>query len=158
MTHQIPTLVKPHITQVYSRHENPPVLSQTLATSLSYPIHSDDILIALRKGKHRRVHRFPPFVIITMSSHSCSFIASLDSSPSHFREDLSHLGWCSAMIEEMDALNDNGTWDLVQLPARKKVIKCRWVFAVKVNPDGSVARLKARLVAKGYAYTYGVDY
>ena len=29
---------------------------------------------------------------------------------------------------------------------------------MKVNPDGSIARLKARLVAKGYAQTYGVDY
>ena len=57
----------------------------------------------------------------------------------------------------MQALNDNGTWNLV-LPAGKKVIGCRWVFAVKVNPDGLVVRLKARLVAKGYAQTYGVDY
>ena len=32
------------------------------------------------------------------------------------------------------------------------------MFAVKFNPDGSIARLKARLVAKGYARTYGVDY
>ena len=62
------------------------------------------------------------------------------------------------MIEEMDALIDNGTWDLVHLPARKKAIGCRWVFTVKVNPDGSIARLKAHLVAKGYAQTYGVDY
>ena len=29
---------------------------------------------------------------------------------------------------------------------------------MKVNPDGSIARLKAYLVAKGYAQTYGVDY
>ena len=29
---------------------------------------------------------------------------------------------------------------------------------MKVNPDGSIARLKARLVAKGYAQIYGVDY
>ena len=62
------------------------------------------------------------------------------------------------MIEEMNALDANGTWDLVHLPAGKKAIGCKWVFAVKVNPDGSVARLKARLVAKGYAQTYGVDY
>ena len=62
------------------------------------------------------------------------------------------------MIEEMDALNENDTWNLVHLPTGKKAIGCRWVFAVKVNPDGSVARLKARLVAKGYAQTYGVDY
>ena len=62
------------------------------------------------------------------------------------------------MIEEMDALTDNGTWDLVHLPAGKKAIGCRWVFTVKVNPDGSIARLTTRLVAKGYAQTYGVDY
>ena len=44
------------------------------------------------------------------------------------------------------------------LPIGKKAIGCRWVFAIKFNPDGSVARLKARLVAKGYVQTYGVDY
>ena len=47
------------------------------------------------------------------------------------------------MIEEMDVLTDNGY---------------RWVFTVKVNPDGSIARLKAHLVVEGYAQTYGVDY
>ncbi|CAH9071327.1 unnamed protein product [Cuscuta epithymum] len=46
----------------------------------------------------------------------------------------------------------------IALRKGKKSIGCKWVFAVKVNPDGSVARLKARLVAKGYAQTYGVDY
>ena len=62
------------------------------------------------------------------------------------------------MIEEMDALTNNGTWDLMLLLVGKKAIDCRWVFTVKVNPDGSIDRLKARLVAKGYAQTYGVDY
>ena len=95
-----------------------------------------------------------------MSSSSCSFIASLDSIslPNTIREALSHLSWRSAMVEEIQALDDIGTWNLVQLPDGKKSIGCRWVFAVKVNPDGSVARLKARLVGKGYAQTYDVDY
>ena len=61
-------------------------------------------------------------------------------------------------MEEKQALDDNGTWNLVQLPTGKKVIGCNWVFVVKVNPDGSVARLKARLMANGYAQTYGVEY
>ena len=52
------------------------------------------------------------------------------------------------MIEEMDALIDNCTWDLVCLPAGKKAIGCYWVFIVKINPDGSIAWLNARLVAK----------
>ena len=58
----------------------------------------------------------------------------------------------------MQALDDNGTWDLMPLPTGKKAIGCCWVFAVKFNSDGSVVRLKACLVAKGYAQTYGVDY
>ena len=48
----------------------------------------------------------------------------------------------SSMVEEMKALDDNGTWNLVQLPSGKKAIRCRLVFAVKVNPNSSVARLK----------------
>ena len=43
----------------------------------------------------------------------------------------------------MQALDDNGTWNLVQLTVGKKAIGCRWVIVVKVNSDGSVARLKA---------------
>ena len=104
--------------------------------------------------------QFPHFAPITSCLFSPVIFASLDSIslPNTFQESLSHLGWRSAMIEEMYALNGNGTWNLVHLPTGKKVIGCRWVFVVKVNPDGSVARLKARLVAKGYTQTYGVDY
>ena len=49
-------------------------------------------------------------------------------------------------------------WDFVSLPTGKKAIGCRWVFVIKFNPDGSIARLKARLVAKGYAQIYRVNY
>ena len=58
----------------------------------------------------------------------------------------------------MQALYDNGTWDLVPLPTGKKAIGCHWVFVVKFNLDRSIVRLKARLVGKDYALTYGVDY
>ena len=44
-------LVKPPITQEYSRRQNPSVSSPTLTASSSYPIHSDDLPIALLKGK-----------------------------------------------------------------------------------------------------------
>ena len=38
---------------------------------------------------------------------------------------------------------------LVSLPPGKSTVGCRWVYTVKVGPDGQVDRLKARLVAKG---------
>nr|CAN74610.1 hypothetical protein VITISV_029330 [Vitis vinifera] len=62
------------------------------------------------------------------------------------------------MVDEMDALHFNGTWDLVVLPSGKSTVGCHWVYAVKVGPDGQVDRLKARLVAKGYTQVYGSDY
>ena len=54
------------------------------------------------------------------------------------------------MVEEMDALYSNGIWELVTLPLDKSFIGCRWVYVMKVGPDGQVDRLKVRLVAKGY--------
>ncbi|RVW53636.1 Retrovirus-related Pol polyprotein from transposon RE2 [Vitis vinifera] len=67
-------------------------------------------------------------------------------------------GWRQAMVDEMVALHSNGTWDLVVLPSGKSTVGCRWVYAVKVGPDGQVDCLKARLVAKGYTQVYGFDY
>ena len=58
------------------------------------------------------------------------------------------------MAKEMDALYSNGTWELVTLPPSKSPIGCRWVYTVKVGPDGQVDRFKARLVAKGYTQQY----
>ena len=62
------------------------------------------------------------------------------------------------MNEEMEALQKNATWELVPLPKGMKPIGCRWVFTVKLKPDGSIDRYKARQVVKGYAQRYGIDY
>ncbi|RVW79915.1 Retrovirus-related Pol polyprotein from transposon RE1 [Vitis vinifera] len=67
-------------------------------------------------------------------------------------------GWRQAMVDEMAVLHSNDTWDLVVLPSGKSTVGCRWVYTVKVGPDGQVDRLKARLVAKGYTQVYGSDY
>jgi len=62
------------------------------------------------------------------------------------------------MIDEMQTLENNGTWELVPLPPGKTTMGCRWVYTVKVGPNGKVDWLKARLVAKGYTQVYGIDY
>ena len=139
----------------------PPFSSPPPVASTLDPIFSDDLPIALRKGKHQCIHPISSFCSYNhLSSRSCSFIASLDSIslPNTVREALSHPSWRSAMVKEMQTLDDNGTWNLIQLLVGKKAMGCRWIFVVKVNPNGSVARLKAQLVAKGYAQTYDMDY
>ena len=62
------------------------------------------------------------------------------------------------MVEEMDALSSNVTWEFVTLPPGKSLVGCRWAYIIKVGPDGQVDRLKARLVAKRYTQQYNFDY
>ncbi|KAL0399091.1 UNVERIFIED_CONTAM: Retrovirus-related Pol polyprotein from transposon RE1 [Sesamum radiatum] len=68
------------------------------------------------------------------------------------------LEWESTMKDEIVALEKNNTWTVVDLPKGKRAIGSKWVYKVKLNPDGSVDRYKARLVAKGYNQVEGVDY
>jgi hypothetical protein len=61
-------------------------------------------------------------------------------------------------MAEMQAHFENGTWQLVQLPAGRKAIGSKWVFKIKRNADGSVERFKARLVAQGFSQRPRVDF
>ncbi len=56
--------------------------------------------------------------------------------------------WDNAMDEEMAMLDANATWELLALPKDKKAIKCKWVYKVKHNVDGSVNRYRARWLLK----------
>ena len=62
------------------------------------------------------------------------------------------------MVEEMNVISSNGTWELVTFHPSKSHVSCHWVYTMKEGPNGYVDRLKARLVAKGYTQQYGLDY
>ena len=66
--------------------------------------------------------------------------------------------WRAALEEEMRALAENETWDLVDAPKGVKTIGCMWVYKVKYNIDGPVNRYKAWLVAKGYVQQHSINY
>jgi hypothetical protein len=48
--------------------------------------------------------------------------------------------WKIAMKDEMESLQKNNTWTLVDLPPGRKAITGRWVLKTKLNGDGSIAR------------------
>ena len=66
--------------------------------------------------------------------------------------------WKAAADAEYQSLMENNTWEVVELPADRTAIKCKWVFKKKFKANGSIDCYKGRLVAKGYAQQYGVDY
>jgi hypothetical protein len=66
--------------------------------------------------------------------------------------------WNLAMDDEIESLKMNNTWELIDKPDDRLVIKNRWVYKVKTNVDGCIEKFKARLVAKGYSQKAGIDY
>ena len=78
--------------------------------------------------------------------------------PYSYREASSNPLWQAAIIEELDVLSRNRTWDLVNLPLDQSVVGCKWVFKIKTRSDGSIEQYKAYLVAKGFTKEYGIDY
>ncbi|KAJ4820349.1 polyprotein [Rhynchospora pubera] len=78
--------------------------------------------------------------------------------PDCFEEAAEKEEWRQAMDEEMSAIEQNQTWQLVKLPKDRVAIGVKWVYKTKFGPDGSILKHKARLVAKGYAQKQGIDY
>jgi hypothetical protein len=71
--------------------------------------------------------------------------------PPSFTEAEHSSSWRRVMMEEMDSIEENGTWSLIDLPPGRKSIRVKWVFKVKRDDHGVVSKHKARLVVKGYA-------
>ncbi|BAH92510.1 Os04g0196500 [Oryza sativa Japonica Group] len=66
--------------------------------------------------------------------------------------------WRGAMQDELNAIVDNDTWSLTDLPHGHRAIGLKWVYKLKRDEQGAIVRYKARLVAKGYVQRQGVDF
>jgi hypothetical protein len=76
--------------------------------------------------------------------------------PKNFNEAIKDDHWDKAMNEELDQIEKNNTWEMVQRPEGKNVIGSKWIFKNKLNEQGQVIKNKARLVYKGYAQIEGL--
>ncbi|KAI4338374.1 hypothetical protein MLD38_023440 [Melastoma candidum] len=66
--------------------------------------------------------------------------------------------WKQAMEEKINSLLRNGTWQLVPSTLTQKLVDCRWIFRIKVHPDGTLDHCKARLVAQGFTQRPGIHF
>jgi len=66
--------------------------------------------------------------------------------------------WESSMQDEYKSLLEKHTLDLVPLPSRRNIFKCRWVYRTKSAADRKNSRYKERLVSKGFKQVHGIDY
>ena len=65
--------------------------------------------------------------------------------------------WHKAMDDEIKALEENDTFELVPPPEGREIVGGRWVYTVKKGPK-KAETFKARYVAKGYSQIPVIDY
>ncbi|XP_074328236.1 uncharacterized protein LOC141666140 [Apium graveolens] len=78
--------------------------------------------------------------------------------PNSFDQAVVDQAWRKAMEVEIDAIERNRTWKLVELLPGHKAIGVKWDYKLKRDADGNVVKYKARLVPKGYVQKQGVDF
>ena len=119
-----------------------------------------EIIVAVLDNRRTQRTRFPSTRLAGHEVYGDGVITSggdlvhqalmADIEPILWREALNIREWKDAMKEELEAIEKNKTWELVDLPHDKMPIDVKWVFKLKLKPDGSVAKHKTRLVAKGF--------
>ena len=65
--------------------------------------------------------------------------------------------WHWAMKDEVRALQDNESWNIVRPPTDRDVKPGKWVYNVKLSPSCQVNKHKTRYVAKGFKQMAGLD-
>ncbi|GFW98417.1 retrovirus-related Pol polyprotein from transposon TNT 1-94 [Trichonephila clavipes] len=66
--------------------------------------------------------------------------------------------WKLAMENELDSLDKHKVWEIVQKPAKSKLIKTKWLYSLKQDDAGKNIKYKARLVAAGFNQIKNIDY
>jgi hypothetical protein len=96
---------------------------------------------------------FAPRALVAEELHVMS-----SDEPASFAKAEHNPSWRKAMMEEMDSIEENGTWSLIDVPPGRKTIGVKWVFKVKRDEHRALSKHKARLVVKGYTQRHDIDY
>ena len=84
-----------------------------------------------------------------------------DDDPPSFNDamvDLDKDKWLEAKNQEIESMQSNSVWTLVDAPEQIRPIGCKWIYKGKKGVDGQVETYEARLVAKGFTQIEGIDY
>ncbi|GJV12683.1 retrovirus-related pol polyprotein from transposon TNT 1-94 [Tanacetum coccineum] len=77
-----------------------------------------------------------------------AFLSAITSNnePKHFQQAIQDPRWIEAMKKEIQALEQNKTWTLEELPNGKKAIDSKWVYKIKYKPNGDVVMVQGQIV------------
>ena len=109
--------------------------------SIKPPIWHKDYLVS---KSTKQSLKDVPYSITNYAAYSkispsyMSFLTALSSikEPATFKEASGCPEWIKAMQDEVNALEQNATWTVVDLPPGKKAIGSKWIYKVKLQAYG----------------------
>ena len=78
--------------------------------------------------------------------------SSLEEEPKSFKHAMScseSKSWMESMHEELNSMEKNKVWELVDLPSGRKAIGSKWIFKRKLNASGNIKNTKLGWSLKG---------
>ena len=135
------------------QHNNEPMMHNE-------PIMEEPQEVALRRSQRERRPAISNDYVVYLHETETNLSIN-DNDPVSFSQAIScdnSEKWLNVMKEEINSMEHNGVWDLVELPKGCKRVGCKWVFKTKRDSHGNLERYKARLVAKGFTQKDDIDY
>ena len=62
------------------------------------------------------------------------------------------------MVDKINMIIINKTWELVARPLSKNIIGLKWVYIINLDTKNIFKMHKARLIVKGYSQIAGLDF
>ena len=62
------------------------------------------------------------------------------------------------MDEEIECIEKNKTWELVDVPKEKDVISIKWFYKTKQDANGNLQKHKERMVTRGFTQQPSIDF
>lgn len=111
--------------------------------------HTPSVLIYSSMVLGNTPYLLEPYIFdeVFSSGHQAFLAAILVGiEPKIYKEAMQDRVWCDAMTKEVDAMEINKTWSIIDLPDGKEALGNQWVSKIKYNSDGSSEPYKVRLV------------
>ncbi|XP_075095273.1 uncharacterized protein LOC142173560 [Nicotiana tabacum] len=108
----------------------------------------DFVSLNVHQDEPYAISKFLAYENLTYRYQAYLTAASNIIEPTFYSEPVKDPRWVDAIKTEIEALQNNHTWDIVSLPEGKIPIWCKWIYKIKYKTSGGVERFKARLVAK----------
>lgn len=125
--------------------------------------NSKDVNVETEKDifrKSDRKRKRPKYLndYAVLALHTESFVEDAPNSFEEIQDKDDKKEWMLANQKEVSALEENDTWEVVDLPPGKRAISRRWIFKIKRDNKGEIERYKTRLVIRENEQKQGFDY